>query len=200
MIRWVAFDLGDVVLTRTAALPELASMLSAPSAAVGTAYRQHRRCYDRTSDAAGFWSAVAAAAGAPAPTRHRINELVRVDDAGWSIPNADVLQLAAELRAAGAALAVLSNAPASMGRLIRQAPWARMFHPLLFSGELGMLKPEPEIYRHALAALAAGPGDVAFLDDRPENVQGALDLGVRAILFTGAAQARSDLRGLGVRI
>ncbi len=200
MIKWLVFDLGDVVLKRTEAIPDLARLLGAAPERLLTAYWTHRREYDRDSDAPAFWSAVAQDAGAASPDAELLAQLVRLDDAGWSVADEDVLVLIDDAAGAGLRLAVLSNAPSSMGRLITAAPWASVFDPLVFSGDLHMLKPEERIYRHLLDLLGAAPAEVAFLDDRPENVDGAAALGIRAVRFTGAADARAELRQLGLAV
>lgn len=198
MINWLVFDLGDVVLKRTEAIPDLAQLLAVPPERLQSAYWTYRRDYDLDSDATAFWSAIAKDAGAPPPDPELIDRLVRLDDAGWSVSDADVLTLMDDAAAAGLRLAVLSNAPSSMGRLISRQPWARVFDPLLFSGDLGMLKPEERIYRHLLDAIGAEAAEVAFLDDRADNVAGATALGIRAVQFTGAADARTRLVELGL--
>ena len=200
MIKCLVFDLGDVVLKPTDAFPDLAARLATPEDRFERAYWAHRREYDLTSDAGSFWTAVAREAGAAPPSSETIAELVRLDDLGWSIADEDTLALARDAHQAGQRLSVLSNAPSSMGRLIAAQPWAAAFAPLLISGDLGLLKPEPEIYLHLLDRLAAPADEVAFLDDRTDNVTGALAVGIRAVHFTGAAQARSDLRALGIAV
>lgn len=198
MIKWLVFDLGDVVLKRTEAVPDLARLLGASPERLLTAYWAHRREYDRNSDAPAFWSAVAQDAGAEAPDAGLVARLVRCDDAGWSVTDEEVLVLIDDAVRAGVRLAVLSNAPTSMGRLITAQPWVKVFEHLVFSGDLNMLKPEERIYRHLLDRLGAEPDEVAFLDDRAENVDGARSLGIRAMHFTGVGSTREQLSALGL--
>lgn len=200
MIKWVVFDLGDVLLFRTSALPDLAALMGADEPQFTDAYFTHRAHYDLHTDPAAFWTNLAAQAGAAVPDDTLISDLVRVDDLGWSVVNPDTMSLLEDLHGAGIALAVLSNAPSSMGRLIESQPWADKFDHLLFSGDLRMTKPDDQIYRRLLAQLGAAADEVAFLDDRADNVQAALAAGIAARQFTTAAQARSDLRTLGLPV
>ena len=110
------------------------------------------------------------------------------------------MSLIDHVKETGVALAVLSNAPASMGRLIETAPWAAHFDHLVFSGDLGIGKPGADIYAGLLRRLGAQPSEVAFLDDRADNIAGAVAAGIHGLIFTGAAQAAADLRRLGVPI
>ncbi len=200
MIKWVVFDLGDVVLKHTGALSGLSELLAADHDRFTDAYYRHRRDYDRLSDAATFWSSVAVSAGSRVPHATLIEELVRLDDIGWSDVDPETQLLIADLAESGTALAVLSNAPSSMGRLIQAQQWAGPFQQWFFSGDLGLLKPDPAIYEHLLENLGTAAAEVAFLDDRPDNIAGAVACGIRGFVFTGAAQARTDLRSAGVPI
>jgi putative hydrolase of the HAD superfamily len=56
---------------------------------------------------------------------------------------------------------------------------------IVFSSELGLRKPAPEIYRAALSALGVEPADALFVGDRVrEDVQGPAALGMRTCLVT----------------
>ena len=68
----------------------------------------------------------------------------------------------------------------------------------MFSCALKSAKPDPECFQATLALLGAEPGDVIFLDDRPDNVAGAAALGIRSIQFTDAPAARADLARHGI--
>jgi putative hydrolase of the HAD superfamily len=63
---------------------------------------------------------------------------------------------------------------------------------------MGMRKPEPAIYTRALDILGSAPYRTLFIDDRPENVAGAVAAGMKAIRFTGAGALKGELGKLGV--
>lgn len=63
---------------------------------------------------------------------------------------------------------------------------------------MGIRKPDPNIYRHALGILGNSPERALFIDDRLENVAAAAAVGMKAIRFTGADALRGELRGLQV--
>jgi len=58
---------------------------------------------------------------------------------------------------------------------------AQLFDVVLISGELGLHKPEPEIYRLAAERIAVEPGACVFVDDLRENCEGAETVGMTAI-------------------
>ncbi len=70
------------------------------------------------------------------------------------------------------------------------------FEMLVFSSEVGMRKPDPEIFQYVLDLLGADPEEVVFVDDFIENVQAARKLGLHAIQFKNPMQTRKDLSAL----
>jgi putative hydrolase of the HAD superfamily len=63
---------------------------------------------------------------------------------------------------------------------------------------MGIRKPDPYIYRHALGILGKPAERTLFIDDRLENVAAAAAVGMKAIRFTGADALRHDLQALEV--
>lgn len=66
----------------------------------------------------------------------------------------------------------------------------------IYSHEEGVHKPDPRIYAIAIERLGVAPGEIVFLDDRPENVDAARVAGIQAVLFTSTAQAIADIEAL----
>ncbi|NLX25176.1 MAG: HAD family phosphatase [Lentisphaerae bacterium] len=67
-----------------------------------------------------------------------------------------------------------------------EANWPGFFSGadgLFFSYQMGVRKPHPNIYRHALAQMDCLPEECLFIDDLPENVNAARALGFQAIQF-----------------
>jgi putative hydrolase of the HAD superfamily len=73
-----------------------------------------------------------------------------------------------------------------------------LFHMALSSCYLGLRKSEPAIYRRALDILGRPARRILFIDDRPENVAGAVAAGMKAIRFEGAEALRRELRNYGI--
>lgn len=67
------------------------------------------------------------------------------------------------------------------------------FDEIVDSSEVGMRKPEPEIYRHACAILGVETHEAVFLDDSPTNVEGARSVGLAGILVDDHEVAISAL-------
>lgn len=74
----------------------------------------------------------------------------------------------------------------------------RYFKVALSSCYLGLRKPDRPIYEKALEMLGRPANKILFIDDREENVAGAIDAGMQAIRFSGEQPLRKDLANLGV--
>lgn len=72
------------------------------------------------------------------------------------------------------------------------------FREIFVSGELRMLKPDPAIFAHALAAIGLPAATCLFVDDNLANVDGARRAGMQAHHFRGAAGLAEELRAHGL--
>jgi putative hydrolase of the HAD superfamily len=199
-MTWVLFDYGGVICQPQpeADVALLAGVAGCTIEEFRDGYWAHRLDYDRAEvDCVTFWQKVAAAAGRSF-TAAQVAELTRLDIASWLHLRPGTVTLIDDLAAAGHRLALLSNAPAEVAGVVAALPVAARFEVCMFSCHLRAVKPEPEIYRAVLTVLGATPGEVIFLDDRPENVAGAGALGIRGVHFTGPAEARAALARHGV--
>ena len=66
---------------------------------------------------------------------------------------------------------------------------------IVYSHEVGMAKPDPRIYQLTCERLGVRPDQAVFLDDRADFVDGALETGMRSILYEDNDQAIADLEG-----
>ncbi|WP_242110164.1 HAD family hydrolase [Luteimonas aquatica] len=67
-----------------------------------------------------------------------------------------------------------------------------------YAAQFRLLKPDPQVYLRCLPTLDAPPAGTLFIDDKPENVEGAIAAGLDAVQFTDAAALAEALleRGL----
>jgi epoxide hydrolase-like predicted phosphatase len=76
----------------------------------------------------------------------------------------------------------------------------RLFDQFILSYELGIMKPDPRIYREALRRSGLPAASCVFVDDREANVAGATRVGIHALKFESAERLAIDLLRLGVVI
>jgi putative hydrolase of the HAD superfamily len=79
--------------------------------------------------------------------------------------------------------AILSNADASLRERLRQNGLHDLFDAIVSSAEARVAKPEAAIYRLAAERLGLSPAACIFVDDSEVNVEGAVAVGMRGILF-----------------
>jgi putative hydrolase of the HAD superfamily len=72
------------------------------------------------------------------------------------------------------------------------------FRVALSSCYLGLRKPDAAIYQTALDILGRPADRILFIDDRLENVAGAVKVGMKGIRFEGEAELSRELVSLGV--
>ena len=82
-----------------------------------------------------------------------------------------------------------------------RAAFPELFDGVVISGDVGLHKPQPEIF--VLGAERAGvePADCVFVDDLRENCDGAAAVGMTPVLHRGADSTVPELeRLLGVEL
>ena len=106
-----------------------------------------------------------------------------------------------ELAAHGVPLYAITNWSAETFALVRREPayaFLDLFREIFVSGELRMVKPAPEIFRHALARIGREAPRCLFVDDVEKNVVAAAALGFAVHRFTTPENLAADLRARGL--
>jgi putative hydrolase of the HAD superfamily len=144
-----------------------------------------RAPYDRADmDGMEYWTEVARRCGL-SMTRELCDRLIATDTHSWSIPNKPVLQLIEPLRQQGLRLGVLSNMPPELRKgLTAKGSWMPPFDHQTFSCDIHVIKPDVAIYEHCLAGLGVAAPAALFIDDRKENIDAAIEIGMKTIWAT----------------
>ena len=117
------------------------------------------------------------------------------------LPIDGMAELAAELKAAGYGVYLLSNASVRQHEYWPRIPGAALFDGTLISCDVGFIKPEPGIYRAFLEKFGLRAEECFFVDDMPMNVEGARRCGFDGAVFHGdVAALRRQLRAAGVGV
>ncbi len=96
-------------------------------------------------------------------------------------------------------LLLLSNTNVLHYAMIRETyPILRHFEDAVLSFEVGAVKPDPRIYREAVARASCPAEECLFIDDIKSYVEAAQQIGMQAVQFCGVAQLERDLRAHGV--
>ncbi len=107
------------------------------------------------------------------------------------------LDLLDYLKGLGLSLFCLSNINApTLAYLKDRYHFWDLFRGVMISGDLKLLKPEPEIYQRLLSQYELEPGETVLVDDQPSNVVGAEAVGMRGVWFTSPDDCRRQLERL----
>ena len=112
------------------------------------------------------------------------------------IPNAEMINLMAELAGRELRMAMLTNNVREWEPLWRaKLPVDQIFETVVDSAFVGMRKPDREIYELTLSRLdGIEPGECLFIDDTAVNCDAARELGIVAVHYVDNAQAIPEIR------
>ena len=112
------------------------------------------------------------------------------DSLGYGEP--PLFRVVRAARRVGVRAGLLSNAGAGQA----DPAWAELFDAVVLYGEVGVAKPDVEIYRLTARRLGLAPGECVFVDDLPSNVAGAVDAGMVGIRHESVASTADELEVL----
>src|SRR5947209_2413930 len=90
-------------------------------------------------------------------------------------------------------VAILSNATLRLETHLQTLGIGCLFDPVINSARVGLRKPDPAVFHHALTQLGVPAGSVLFIDDKERNTVVAEELGIPSIRFESAEHLRDVL-------
>jgi 2-haloacid dehalogenase len=114
-------------------------------------------------------------------------------------PIAGTVGIMAELRGQNIPLHAITNFAAPTFRwCYAEFDFLRWFNEIIVSGECGVIKPDPAIYRLLLSRTGLQAPQCLFIDDSADNIAAAQALGLYGHRFSNPAALRADLIRLGL--
>ena len=83
--------------------------------------------------------------------------------------------------------------------LLKQFSVLQHFTQCFPSHEVGMRKPDPNMFRYVLGRIGFPPEETVFIDDVPEFAASARSVGIHGIVYVSQDQLEMDLQRLGVQ-
>ena len=120
---------------------------------------------------------------------------------GEMVPGAieGTVAIVAELKRRSVPLYAVSNwAAETFAPLRSRFPFLEWFDGIVVSGEEGVIKPDPRIFRILLERYRIAPDEAVFIDDDPRNSIVAASLGMHGIHFKSPDLLQSELRALNL--
>ena len=112
---------------------------------------------------------------------------------------AGTVDIVADLKRAGVPRYALTNWSAETFPPQRNRfPFLSWFDGIVVSGEEGVIKPDPRIFRILLDRYRIAPDEAVFIDDNPANARAAEALGIHGIHFRSPPLLRRELEALGL--
>jgi 2-haloacid dehalogenase len=196
----VVWDLGNVLIDWQPALA-IAAGVGADEAERFLAGFDFT-AYNHGPDSGGTWSAAEAALADSHPewlthaTAYREHFPLALTG---EVPG--TVDLVRELHAAGVRQWALTN---WSDELWHHAParfdFLELLEDVVVSGTEGLAKPDPAIYALTVARTGLRADELAFVDDREDNVAAAIEAGLDGIVFRGADGVRAALRERGLPV
>ncbi|MBP6882544.1 MAG: HAD family phosphatase [Candidatus Levybacteria bacterium] len=107
--------------------------------------------------------------------------------------NTQTIEIAKKLVDDGYQIALLSNTIKAHVDINSSLGFFEIFDTKIFSNEVGMRKPDPQIFQLALKRLGRLPHEAIFIDDDETYVSAACKLGIIGIIYKNIPQLKSDL-------
>jgi len=140
-----------------------------------------------------FWSIVAEDLGRgdkfPALLELASNRPVKSVDQG-------VAETIKSLKRKSLKLGLLTNATKETGKIIRNTDVSKMFHTILISSDIGMIKPDPYAYRMFAEKLGVEGHELLFIDDTKRNLTS--DIGITFVEYTTLEDLLNKLKEYNV--
>jgi len=116
------------------------------------------------------------------------------------IPPLDgIYELASDLKDNGYTLYLLSNTSVRFHTFRKNIPALRFFDGEFISADVGLLKPELEIYQRFFQQFSLDPEECVFIDDAPANIEASFRAGMPGIVYNNdPRELRQKLRAMGV--
>lgn len=134
---------------------------------------------------------------------HRVATLAGMDPnqvrekvVGSLVRNQALMDYSQSLRP-GCKLGLLTNiSKGVIDNFFSKAERQELFDAVVISSEVGLIKPEPAIYKLIAEQLGVDPQDCVMIDDSPINCSGAVEAGMKAVTYQSLAQAQGDINAL----
>ena len=145
-----------------------------------------------------FWEKLVSEAGKH-PHPAMIDDLVNLDVRMWTTENPEMFAWQMKLKQRGLKTAIVSNMGDTIHQYMeRELPWLSRFDVLVWSYQLRITKPDRAIYEYVLEKLGTRADETLFVDDRKVNVDAAVAMGMKGVVFTNVERLRAELKAKGL--
>ena len=184
-IRWVVFDLGGVVVPETGGLicNEMAGYLRiSPAKVSGFSSRYKRETTKGEMSLLEMYSAMIREMELPFSPEDVLKHHLAFYQQVSTHHNSEVIWII-EMLKRDLGVACLTNTEREIAEICKTNGLFDYFHKAFLSVDMGMQKPDLEIYEEVARSVGCLPAEIFFVDDNMENVQAAIDVGMHGYLY-----------------
>lgn len=201
-IRAVIFDLGGVVVhwKEDTVYRKAAKIIRTPFSKVKK-YGDHELdalCLGKITENE-FWRRLLKRLGVHDHVLHRLDRLWYREYSRGSRLNRGVMNLVTKLRR-HYVIGVISNLSIKYDIVNRKKNRYKHLQHLVLSYKVGLLKPDPRIYRLAARKVRCRPQDCLFIDDKLVNVKGARRAWMNVVHYRNITQLKREMKRYGILV
>lgn len=142
-----------------------------------------------------FWAIVLKELGVPDKLSDVLNYIK--NKPGGKI-SAGVVDIIIRLKNSGLKLGLVSNETLAGGEKIRQTEVSKYFDVILISAEVGLMKPQKEIFELLINKLQINADELIFVDDAEKSLADAREIGFTPLLYSTPESLTDKLSDLEV--
>lgn len=195
-IKAVGFDYGGVIAVYKTVIPQIAEICGlAPEELRGEYHRHNHMANVGDLSYPEVWKLVIEKLNHGDKYPQILNCL-----AAYDRPDLDsrMLELVAKLKQRGYKVGLLTNNTRANGQKLRNIGLDKHFDAFFVSAEIGHQKPDKEAFLTLFNALGVAPQQAIYIDDSPNSLKFAEEIGYRPLLFTDYEQLIQELTALEV--
>lgn len=195
--RWALFDLGGVLVRLQAVGPMTQLVGSSSDAEFWSRWLASRwvRAFERgRCSGSEFAAGIAAEWGMTASEEAFLAAFVSWPEGLYD----GAAALVSDVREAMPVGCLTNSNPLHWTRFTSLWHLDRLFDIRFLSHEVGLVKPDSELFAHVVARLGVPPESIVFLDDNQANVASARHAGLTSAKVSGPLEAREVLENLGI--
>ncbi len=191
-IRWVIFDLGGIVVPETGGpvCDEIAAYLRiSPQQLSSYNSRYKRELTKGKMSLLELYSAMIREMGLPFSPDDVLHHHLTFYRQVSTPHNSEIIWIIEKLKKV-LGVACLTNTESEIADVSRKVGLFDHFHRAFLSVDLGMQKPDREIYEEVTRNVGCLPDNIFFVDDNMENVEAAIDVGMHGYLYCDVEKLR----------
>lgn len=127
--------------------------------------------------------------------RNHILDLIKSNNEKYHL-NDELVNIIKELKNRGYKIALLSNNSIELRDRLKDDGIIDLFDGIIISAEVGLQKPQPEIFDILFTKLDVKPNEVVFIDDTLKSLEGADNIGYVPVLYKDNELLKKDLSNI----